>query len=336
MSVVSTLPADWYCRTDIFERERARIFHPAWWLIGPAESRQGFARTARAGPWQVVVTCDADGAVRGFHNVCRHRAGPLLDDSAAVSCRSLVCRYHGWRYGLDGVLKSAPGLTDGHDAAFTDLGLYSLRVETWNGLTFACADPDALDLAAWLGDIVAVAERFPGPAAMTFHSDIENDRRINWKTYADNGCEGYHVSVVHGRLSQSVDVRSIDVRGYPNGDFVGFDVTAADGARAFWVFKFPGLLLHFGETAFNAESVAPLGPARTALRRWFWTDGAPETDADAITAASAAVVGEDLEICEAVQRNLETGVYDAGIVIPGQEPGTAFFQDWVRRRLAVD
>ena len=45
--------------------------------------------------------------LRGFHNVCRHRAGPLVTDPAG-RCANLVCQYHGWSYDCDGALLAAP------------------------------------------------------------------------------------------------------------------------------------------------------------------------------------------------------------------------------------
>ena len=53
------------------------------------------------------------GRLRALHNVCRHRAGPLAECDGR-GARSLVCRYHGWSYTLDGRLRAAPEM---HDAA---------------------------------------------------------------------------------------------------------------------------------------------------------------------------------------------------------------------------
>ena len=39
-------------------------------------------------------------------------------------------------------------------------------------------------------------------------------------------------------------------------------------------------------------------------------------------------------ICEAVQRNLESGVYDTGVLSPRHENGVAAFQRWLRESLA--
>ena len=91
--------------------------------------------------WPVLVVRDSAGALRGFHNVCRHRAGPLVDDGPG-SGRAFVCRYHGWSYELDGSLRSA------RDAGLTadeidGLGLLELRAAEWRGLLFVTLDADA-------------------------------------------------------------------------------------------------------------------------------------------------------------------------------------------------
>ena len=45
--------------------------------------------------WPVVAVRGEDQAVRAFHNVCRHRAGPLVTDGAGTCGKELTCRYHG-------------------------------------------------------------------------------------------------------------------------------------------------------------------------------------------------------------------------------------------------
>ena len=51
-------------------------------------------------------------------------------------------------------------------------------------------------------------------------------------------------------------------------------------------------------------------------------------------AESQTVMREDLAICEAVQRNLEAGIYQSGRLSAEREPGTLFFQSLVRQALA--
>jgi choline monooxygenase len=341
-----TLPARWYHDPEVYARERETIFRRHWWpLAREAElAEPGAYAAGEIAGWPAFVIRGRDGELRGFHNVCRHRAGPLVR-AAAGRCAALTCGYHGWRYDLAGRLKSAPGLTLGRDLDPAEFSLHGLRVDCWNGLVFACHDDGAPDLAAWLGDVVTVAERFPAIADMTFEGEIVMEGAANWKAYADNSCEGYHVKLVHSGLGKTVPDDQVEIRAYENGAFVGFDVTYAPSdadpsrrGRGFWVYKFPGLLLHFSDYAFNMEAAIPTGPRAILLRRWFWCarDLAAVRGASAQAAIDSArqVMGEDLAICELVQKNLEAGVYRSGRLSPSQEAGTIFFQDLVRQALS--
>jgi choline monooxygenase len=48
-----------------------------------------------------------DDRVGAFHNVCRRIAGPLAPVGERRCAGALTCRYHGWRYSLDGRLVTA-------------------------------------------------------------------------------------------------------------------------------------------------------------------------------------------------------------------------------------
>jgi choline monooxygenase len=55
---------------------------------------------------------------------------------------------------------------------------------------------------------------------------------------------------------------------------------------------------------------------------------------DDVVRISKVVVEEDRAIVEAVQRNLDAGVYDVGRLSPRHEAGVRMFQDLVRAALA--
>ncbi|MGH6952724.1 MAG: SRPBCC family protein, partial [Alphaproteobacteria bacterium] len=90
---------------------------------------------------------------------------------------------------------------------------------------------------------------------------------------------------------------------------------------------------------FNCERVVPLGARRVRIRRWFWfppsADEGERRRDEELVAASDQVMGEDIGMCEAVQRNLEAGRYEQGVLSPAREPGTIFFQRLVRESLAA-
>ncbi len=63
---------------------------------------------------------------------------------------------------------------------------------------------------------------------------------------------------------------------------------------------------------------------------------AEETDEAGIErqiAASLVTTKEDIDICEAVQRNLDAGIYQMGRLSPKHELGVAWFQKQVLRAI---
>jgi choline monooxygenase len=62
---------------------------------------------------------------------------------------------------------------------------------------------------------------------------------------------------------------------------------------------------------------------------YFFADPAA-TEANAETVRiGCEILDEDRAICEAVQRNLESGVYERGRLSPRHENGLAAFQRWL-------
>ena len=59
-----------------------------------------------------IVVRDRDGAVRAFHNVCRHRGTRLCAEAAGTFSKYVVCPYHSWAYDLSGALVAAPNMDD--------------------------------------------------------------------------------------------------------------------------------------------------------------------------------------------------------------------------------
>src|SRR5262245_18532240 len=188
----TTLPAVAYHDPAIYERERRAVFAREWQLAGFRVHLQqpgDFVAHDVAG-WPVFVIVADDGTLRAFHNVCRHRAGPLVTDPDG-RCTTLVCRYHGWTYDLDGALRSARDFGDAADFDAADFGLVPVRVEEWRGLVFVHLDRDAPPLADDLGPLFGECDELPVDGLAYSHR-VEHDIAANWKTYTDNYAEGYH------------------------------------------------------------------------------------------------------------------------------------------------
>ena len=79
--------------------------------------------------------------IRAFHNVCRHRGNKLVwndypGEEASGICRQFVCKYHGWRYGLDGQLTFVQQEGEFFDLQKPDSGLVPVHCDIWEGFIF--------------------------------------------------------------------------------------------------------------------------------------------------------------------------------------------------------
>ena len=98
---------------EFYELEREAIFKRAWLNVGRVEDipKVGsyFTKEIQIAEASVIVVRGKDDAIRAFHNVCRHRGNKLVwsehpGEESAGMCRQFTCKYHGWRYDLEGAL----------------------------------------------------------------------------------------------------------------------------------------------------------------------------------------------------------------------------------------
>src|SRR5438552_2029348 len=127
-----TIPSSWYVDPEIHEAERRAIFAGVWLAAGRLEqlSEPGSFFTADIAGEPILVLRDADGVLRAFYNVCRHRAAVLLCEPAGKTSR-LRCRYHGWTYDLAGRLRGTPEFEGVADFRREENGLVPVQVATW-------------------------------------------------------------------------------------------------------------------------------------------------------------------------------------------------------------
>src|SRR5271169_1546656 len=103
-----SIPAPFYTDPEICAQENERIFARTWQVVGRREqlTKPGDFFTTELLSEPLLLVRGAQGELRGFYNVCRHRAGPPAEGCG--SRKLFRCGYHGWTYGLDGALISAP------------------------------------------------------------------------------------------------------------------------------------------------------------------------------------------------------------------------------------
>ncbi len=340
----STIPSRLYIDPVYLELERERIFAHTWQFVGRmeqvAESGQFF--TAEIGNDSIVVLRDGD-TLRGFYNVCLHRAGPVAHGCGKR--QTLQCKYHGWTYTLDGTLLRAPEMEGVERFTPSDMHLRAVAVATWGPLVFANLDGKAPPLADMLDDIPGRVAQF-GCESMRYVMRKEYELACNWKVYVDNYLEGYHIPVVHPSLHKEIDYDSYRVEphryssiqhaplrpvaGAGAGGDRKYDPSKADIAEAVYGWIFPNIMLNVYMGQMQTNVVVPVSHDRTiVVFEWFAAnppaDATTDPEWSKLIAFSDEIQDEDVEICETVQRNLRSRVYDRGRYSAKREVGVHHF-----------
>jgi phenylpropionate dioxygenase-like ring-hydroxylating dioxygenase large terminal subunit len=208
---------------DHYELERDAIFRRTWLNVGRVEQlpKPGsyFTRELDAARTSVVVVRDTSGEVRAFHNVCRHRGNKLVwndyprEETSGVS-RQFTCKYHGWRYALDGQLTFVQQESEFFDLDKGDHGLVSVHVDVWEGFVFVNLDPgEVAPLREYLGALGAELEGYPFGKLTQVHR-YRAEVGSNWKLFIDAFTEFYHAPILHARQSVAEESRKLANVGY--------------------------------------------------------------------------------------------------------------------------
>ena len=332
---METLPAAWYRDPAQYEAERQAVFAREWLVFARSEevAEPASALAGTVAGYPIVVARDGDGVLRGFHNVCRHRAAPVAPEGTS-SCRGgFTCPYHGWSYEHDGSLRRARDFGDDPGLDPAACGLWPVQVGEWCEMVWVNLDPGAPPLLEDLGPFTAEAEGFPVDD-YRFSHEVVHDLACNWKTYVDNYLEGYHVPFLHPELNRELDARNYRVE--LRDRYCIHSAPTRDGALSAgrWLFRWPNLALNLYPDGMNVERILPAGPDRTTIVYTYFFTEPGTVAAKESERLSLLLMDEDRAMCEAVQRNLDAGVYDTGRLSPRHEGGVAQFQDLLRAALA--
>jgi phenylpropionate dioxygenase-like ring-hydroxylating dioxygenase large terminal subunit len=108
-----------------------------------------------------------------------------------------MCKYHGWRYGLDGACTYVQQEEEFFGLDKADLGLVPVHCDVWAGFIFVnLARTPPQSLRDYLGPMVTALEGYPFHL-MTERYTFRAENRSNWKIFLDAFQEYYHVPPLH-------------------------------------------------------------------------------------------------------------------------------------------
>lgn len=355
------LPGAAYTSADFLEMERRRVFRPAWIGVAPEDrvAAPGSVCPVSAAGQPLLLVRGERGELRVFHNVCRHR-GTLLA-TAPGRCRSIVCPYHGWTYGLDGGLRETPHFegfgAHGHgnlDPARH--GLIPVRSGVWNRVVFVNLSGDAPPLDVWIAPLARRWAHFDF-SLLRHGPGVSHELPVNWKTATENFLESYHLPVVHRTLNRysalehhNLVLESETFFGQQSTRYAPRDGAAGQlpvfpglsdvqAGRAEYLCLFPNVWVSCVRDHFRVSFVEPVAPERTRICWEFFFVGdaamAPGLRAarEALVERIMAVFEEDVEVLRRLQAGRASWAFDGGRFSPHHERAVHRFLHMVAARV---
>jgi choline monooxygenase len=338
-SRAQTLDASWYLDPTVYDLEMERIFARTWQPVAKLKDVAqigDYVATDAAGE-PILVTRDTENRIRAYYNVCPHRAGALA--RGCGNRKSIQCTYHGWTFDLDGRLMNTPYFFEVEDFNPADFNLREIRVDTWGPYVFVNLDDNSPGLREWWGDEF---DRIRGINWDEWHLVDEREYVIdvNWKVYMDNYAEGYHVATAHPGLHREMSLDDLYVDTYRfystqraeiKPPYVGNPykrryVNPKPGDSINYHVMFPNFMIDDYPDNISTNIVKPLGHEKIVLKfDWWFKDDANQEMMDSMIEFADQVQQEDIDICNDVQRNLKSRVYDVGRFSGRYENGVHHF-----------
>ena len=339
-----TLPTVAYTDPAIDRAERSAIFRRTWQLAGRTESLReiGSFITSDVAGEPILLVRGEDGRLRGFWNVCWHRAAPLLTDDCGT-CTKLRCRYHGWTYDLAGELRGTPEWAGVEDFERSEYGLKPVPgLAEFGPFAFVKLDAPEPGFEAAYPEFAAWSEGREAIHLPMWFERRSYELNCNWKVYVDNFLDGgYHVNTVHPALAGAIDYREYRTDVFPLCSLQSSPLKATDGVvgatrtgeAAYW-WLWPNAMINAYSGAMDTNVVWPLGPdrCRVVFDFFFAPDSTESFRRDSIAVAEE-VQREDIDICEQVQRGLQSTGYDTGRFSVLREAGGHAFHRFVAAAL---
>lgn len=340
-----TIPATWYFNPLQAERERGAIFAKSWQVVARLEQLQNsgdFVTLNLAGEPLILVRGE-DGVLRGFFNVCRHRAAPILNEPCGHASK-LRCRYHGWTYDLQGCLRGTPEFDGVEDFSKEANGLVPIHVATFGPLVAVNLTTPSRTLDDQLSPLpewIASGNWFDG---LRFHERREYDMACNWKVYVDNYLDGgYHVNTVHPDLAGVLDYReyvttthgftALQASPLKSGEGDAGRTRTGDLAAYWWVW--PNFMMNLYRGVMDTNLVLPLGPEKCrVIFDFYFTDKFDKAFKNESVVVADRVQAEDVGICEEVQRGLHSRSYSTGRFSKKRENAGYYFHRLLAQSLS--
>lgn len=319
LSEAHTLPSWLYTKPEVLEVEKREIFCKTWQYVGHISqlSKPGDYITTEVADRPIIISRGQDGEIRSFYNVCTHRAAKLVEGKGNKSV--FTCPYHAWTFRTDGSLLRAPNMGGCDHFDHQDFCLKTIQLEIVQSFIFVNLDPSAPSMAIQFPDLFHHVEKYDLSKLKRIRVK-ETICRSNWKVGIDNYLECDHCSIVHKTLVSKLDMKQYEMAMYNYYSYQGTplkgktsDFGLGQGGRYYWLYPNTWFSFDPGPVNLSIHQSIPIDHNTTkyVYTTFFMTDEMTKEEEE-LLAMDDLVRKEDLDICEVVQKGLETTAYSQG------------------------
>ncbi|KAJ5151319.1 uncharacterized protein N7482_010571 [Penicillium canariense] len=338
-SPLTALPLSWYTAPEIYELERRAVFSRNWLLTTHS------LRFSKTGDWlrynvagfSFILVRNKEGAVNAFHNVCRHRAFPVVTEDGGTS-RIFSCKYHGWSYGLNGKLAKAPGYQDLEGFDKSKNGLLPIHVHTdVNGFIWVNLDGSEKPEISWEDESKGIDPQSRFQAFnfedYTFNHTWEMDGEYNWKILADKYNERHNGQTPRLDVPCGAGLSSDSDENTQSGSIIHEPNTtpAQHGLKIASTYYFPNATMTVSPNVFVMQRLVPTAPTSCSMRfEVYRNKNATDEDFELVNSMLKRIVSEDKTLGVNIQQNLNTSGVINGEPHPRLEDSPLNFQTVVK------
>ncbi len=206
------IPANRYTASDIPTLEHDTLWPRIWHIACREEEipKVGDYVTYEIFNESIIIVRTSKTEVKALYTVCAHRGRRLVDPGSG-HVTNFFCRFHGWKYDLEGknthvfhpeAWEGCPEFTE------ENLSLKSPKLDTWGGWIWVNMDENAEPLADWLGkEFLDTMEPFDIPSMRrAWYKTIIAP--VNWKVVIEAFIEGYHSGATHSSWMDYYQMRA--------------------------------------------------------------------------------------------------------------------------------
>ncbi|CDK24445.1 unnamed protein product [Kuraishia capsulata CBS 1993] len=320
MTLPVTLPASWYTSDELLGIAKKKIFNKGWHFISPITK---FTRDQEDGQ----RFCQLDLLENPFF------IENSIEDVYQVNS---VEAY----YGKHKCLFTGHETDSQVEHVLSTLARASTHV-TKSGLLFVCHESSPPDFNAFFGNQLDQFIEGKDFRSIAHRRKLSYECDYGFLTFIDGYQECLHCAYTHPGLAKAYCMDFYKVETYTNfcrhladsNEKAGEDDTEAPDPGLF-IYFFPTCALNFYAGGMGVFRCCPLTGSKCRMEFDYFFDGSDE-DFEKYYEFARQVAIEDIELCEACQKNLESGIYQVGTLNPDKEKGVVYYQKLIREKIMV-